>query len=326
MRQWLRIMYSVCMGLEVIPLLGEVKREEQRVIVVRVRKGGTHALALALKDCSFAACEKAAECDDMPPNSRRLCSLHGSCLSRSSSAWLKKRAFVVTVVRDPIERVLLEFAHACARGHADYYSVEDWLRAAKIRSPRQCGANATVFESFLVAPAHFNGVRNGQTRMLAGGVAARDSVDARSESELYQIAVRNMGAVFDAVLVYEYFQESLIQLAKQLRLSPPAAYTTRRDWAYLKRRHGLDKPRLDSRALDLVRRLNGYDHLIHQRAIETLFSRSASYYRRAQAESFRRSHRETYYECAEFDSQQQQHPSTRCVLKDRYRSHSCLSK
>lgn len=224
------------------------------------------------------------------------------------------RALVVTMVRDAVERVVLEYAYSCVRGsnaRGDYtttewrqsrrpflealqrdrrnmdddysdvvFSTPRFAKPAFAFPPREdekriqppllvdC-RNVSAFESFLLTPAHANGMRNRQTRMLSGARMLPDTVDARPERDLYDIARRNIeNHVFDVVLVFELFQESLLQLANKLGLSPLVHYALRQEWFAGAPIHR--KPRLDDQTIDLVRRFNYYDDRLHRLATNRL--------------------------------------------------------
>eukprot|EP00631_Chrysoreinhardia_giraudii_P003181 CAMPEP_0197419798 /NCGR_PEP_ID=MMETSP1170-20131217/5313_1 /TAXON_ID=54406 /ORGANISM="Sarcinochrysis sp, Strain CCMP770" /LENGTH=236 /DNA_ID=CAMNT_0042946913 /DNA_START=12 /DNA_END=722 /DNA_ORIENTATION=+ len=104
--------------------------------------------------------------------------------------------------------------------------------------------------------------------MLAGARMILDTVDARPEYELYQVALSNMeGGGFDLVLVFELWQESITQLAALLGLALPLRYTIKQEFFAGAPLH---KPHLDGQLHDLVRRFNSFDAKLHARATDII--------------------------------------------------------
>ncbi|KAJ8599196.1 hypothetical protein CTAYLR_007527 [Chrysophaeum taylorii] len=286
------------------------------VVMVRIQKTGTLPLVAVLKECSFGACGggggrelvrvatttrecHAAVSKASSSSSSDGCFLDGFCPWDTVKPLLNAstlipgtlgggggggggKKLVITMLREPADRVLSEYAHVCGRGAWDYATLgwrssrvetlratTDYAARARIGfSPKLDCENASGFESFLVAPAHANGMRNRQTRMLAGARMFATTVDARPESVLYAIARDNLDRVYDVVLVFEHFQESLVVLARRLGIAPPRRY------AFTQEEH---LPRLDRATRDLARRFNYFDTLLHEEASKRLHETARPY-------------------------------------------------
>jgi len=87
-----------------------------------------------------------------------------------------------------------------------------------------CSSVATL-HSFLVASAHANGMRNRQTRMLAGAKLEPRQVEKRTEEELYPVALEHLSdGGIDFAFVIEHFDLGLLLLSQRLGIPPPSRY------------------------------------------------------------------------------------------------------
>lgn len=215
---------------------------------------------------------------------------------------LIRRNFVLTMLRDAVSRTVSEYRHVCAKGRGQWdYSTHAWRsqRAAlvnestrnqwfdKAMKPATKNSKkkkekhsalvvdcetASALVSFAAEPQHANGMRNRQTRMLAGATMRVGVVDPRPDAELYTIAKRALDDVVDLALVFERFHLSLLVLAHKLGLAPPQHFSVIAEAI-----EKSPKPQLDGEAHAQLAELNKYDALLHSAALADLTQAAQRY-------------------------------------------------
>lgn len=214
---------------------------------------------------------------------------------------LIRRNFVLTMLRDPVSRTVSEYRHVCAKGRGQWdYSTHAWRlqRAALVnettrkqwrekesKPSKKQGKKkekhsalvvdcerASALVSFAAEPLHANGMRNRQTRMLAGATMRVGIVDPRPDAELYEVAKEALDNIVDLALVFERFHLSLLVLASKLGLAPPQQFSVIAEAI-----EKSPKPKLDGKARAQLAELNKYDRLLHDAALADLKEAAQSY-------------------------------------------------
>lgn len=187
-----------------------------------------------------------------------------------------RSTFVITILRHPVARVVSEYRHVCAKGRGQWdYSTKEWRvnRARNLSLPAPDTSDrhaafvvdcdqAPALASFAQAPAHANGMRNRQMRMLAGAVLEVGHTDTRSELELYHKARVALSTVVDFALVFEKFHASLIVLSKKIGLDPPRHFSIVSEAI-----EKAPKPVLNPDTTRIILDLNKFDELLHEQAL-----------------------------------------------------------
>jgi hypothetical protein len=177
----------------------------------------------------------------------------------------------ITMLRDPVDRVISEFRHVCAQlntdaAHAGAWDYSTHLYRVNRTSPQtgRLACDEAALRAFVDADAHANGMRNRMVRMIGGG--GHSGVDG-GDRELVSKAKKALDAM-DAVLLLEHFDLSLALLSAAFLVDPPKTYSIVRE--ELEEDHGMV---VSETTRELVRNANLLDTELYQYAMEIMQQR-----------------------------------------------------